>query len=257
MFSLSKLFSKKQAGESSAAVRKQSDSEESTSFSKAGYLGLYTNSVVLYNETFAKRSFFTGEYMHCSEFYMKEGEIASFTGLDERFKDFEQAYNAFCELERKDSMNNHQYLMACNSLVIIFNSQYTGNFRERNRNFNNDYPRFFAIVKRMLMFDLPILIKADLYRQVSLFKKCVELLDGVNFGTDYERELCDEIRYRACNAIRYPFMIYDVDNLSVYCNAADRPDYLDWFFKVHYCFTLGKPILRTVRVGESWAPSIR
>lgn len=252
---LSNLFSKKQVAAAQSVLKKTSEDEEYHSSFKAEYLRLYSNSVVFESETFAKRSFFTGEYMHCTDFDEKEGEIAFYTGIDERFKNFEQAYNAFCELDQKGTMSDYQYLMACNSLVIMFNSQYTRNFWARNSNFKNDYPRFFMTVKRMLMYDLPVLIKADLYRQVSLFKKSVELLNGATFGTAFERELCDEIRYRACNAIRYPFMIYDVDNLSGYCTAADRPDYLDWFFRVHYKVTLGTPIPRIARDGGNWVPS--
>lgn len=253
---LSNLFSKKQA-DASPVVKAVSDEEEYISSFKASYLGMYSNSDVLDNESFAKRSFFTGEYMHYTEFNKKEGNLAYRTGIDERFKDFEQAYYAFCEMEMRNCLTNVQYLDACNSLVIIFNSQYTRNFWARNSNFLKDYPRFFMIVRRMLMYDLPVLIKADLYRQVSLFKKSVELLNGATFKTDFERELCDEIRYRACNAIRYPFMIYDVENLSPYCHSADRPEYLDWFFDVHYRINLGKPIPRIARVGGSWAPSTR
>lgn len=226
-------------------------------YSVGDYLGFYDTSTVFACETFAKKSLFTGEYMHITNFIEKEGRIADFAGIDKRFHDFSEAYNAFCELDSKGEMDEVQFLMACNSLVIMFNKQYRVYLVSRPNNFKNDYPRFFRIVRWMLCYDLPILIKADLYRQISFFKKCMELLDSAEFGTRFEREICDEIRLRACNNIRQPFMICDVDQLRAHVDDPDRPHNLDWYFDVHYKFTVGTPIYRTARGGESWGSPIR
>lgn len=257
----SNLFFKKQESASAKPVNDSSlktayDGEEfrRTPF-KALYMSWYSNEQVLEKETFAKKSLFTGEYIPYNEFVNNESQFMYYANINECFKDFGQAYYAFCEMEQRNKMTDSQYLSACNSLVKIFNSQYTRNFWARNSNFMNDYPRFFMIVRRMLMFELPVLIKADLYRQVSLFKKSMELLNGASFDSEFERELCDEIRYRSCNAIRYPFMLYDVDNLYKYCDTPDVCKNLAWYFDVRYKIILQRIIYRTAQGGGNWAPS--
>ena len=223
--------------------------EEDKPFTAGPYLGFYNDNIVFYNETFAKRSLLTGKYIHITEFKEKEGEMAFLRNIDESFNDFSEAYDAFCDLVQKSSINDSQLLGVLNSLVIMFNKQYSSIRVLRSRTFARDYPRYFLIVRYMLYYNLPLLIKADLYRQISFFKKSVELLNGVEFETKFERELCDEIRFRACNNIRHPFMICDVENLRPYSEDLNRPTNLDWFFDVHYRINLGTPIYRTARGG--------
>lgn len=243
----SKLFSTpKESAEKTVSAPAVNESISSVSPS---YLGFYHNDIVFYNETFAKHSLIKGEYIHIDEFREKEEELAFINNVDESFEDFDEAYDVFCILERKKAMDYQQMLRACNSLVIMFNKQYSSIRVLRSRTFARDYPRYFLIVRYMLYYNLPLLIKADLYRQISFFKKSVELLNGVEFKTKFERELCDEIRFRACNNIRHPFMICDVENLRPYSEDLNRPTNLDWFFDVHYRINLGTPIYRTARGG--------
>lgn len=253
---LSKLFStspKKVIGTVEPSCK-----EENKPYKVKEYLCFYDIGTVFWYETFAKKSIFTGEYMYINDFFDKEGGIALQANIDESFKDFAQAYDAFCELDMNDKLNDWQFLMVCNSLLIMFNKQYQRPFLvSRPDNFGNDYPRFFRVVRLMLCYNLPILIKADLYRQISFFKKCVDLLNDACFETAFERELCDEIRFRACNNIRYPFMICDVDGLSAYSNDPDRLHDLDWFFDVHYRITLRTPFPRIARGGENWGMANR
>lgn len=223
--------------------------EEDKPFTAGAYLGFYNSSVVFYNETFARRSLFTGKYLYITEFEEKEGEVAFLSNVDDSFNDFSEAYDAFCALEQKSSINDSQFLGVLNSLVIMFNKQYSSITVLRSKTFACDYPKYFRIVRYMLCYDLPLLIKADLYRQISFFKKSVELLNSVRFKTKFECELCDEIRFRACNNIRHPFMVCDVDNLRPYSRDLNRPTNLDWFFDVHYRINLGTPIYRTARGG--------
>lgn len=243
----SKLFSApKESAEKTVSAPAVNESISSVSPS---YLGFYHNDIVFYNETFAKHSLIKGEYIHIDEFREKEEELAFINNVDESFEDFDEAYDVFCILERKKAMDYQQMLRACNSLVIMFNKQYSSVTVLRSKTFAKDYLKYFRVVQLMLSYDLPILIQADLYRQISLFKKCMELLNSVRFQTAFECELCDEIRYRACNNIRHPFMICDVDNLRPYSNDSNRPTYLDWFFDVHYRINFGTPIYRTALGG--------
>lgn len=252
---LTNLF--KETNNSAQRTAVSSGREEYKPFTVGDYLGFYDMSTVFACETFAKRSLFTGEYIHVSQFMEKEERIADIVGIDERFQNFTDAYNAFCEVDRKGFKDDVQFLMACNSLVIMFNKQYRTYLVSRPSNFKNDYPRYFRIVKWMLCYNLPILIKADLFRQISFFEKCIEILNGADFKTEFERELCDEIRLRAFNNIRQPFMICDVDELRPYINDPDRPTALDWYFNVRYKVTLGTPIYRIAQGGESWGMATR
>lgn len=217
----------------------------------AGYLGFFDDSVVLYNETFAKRSLLTGRYMHVYDFYRSEGKLSYSWNVKDSFDSFAEAYDAFCYLERRYLMNSSQFLSACKSLLLMFNKQYSFVTVLRSKTFIHDYPKYFRIVQLMLDYDLPVLVKADLYRQVSMFKKSVELLNNVHFNTPFERELCDEIRFRACNNIRHPFMIYDVDNLKEFFPDPNRPTYLDWFFYVCYEIPIGRITFRTAQDDEN------
>ena len=245
------LFSKSKKKTQQSVV--PSCEEENKPYTVKEYLGFYDIGTVFQNETFARKSLLTGEYMCIDDYFEKKSSFFFWTDTDECFEDFTQAYKAFCELDMNGKLDEKQFLMVCNSLLIMFNKQYKRPFlASRPDNFRNDYPRFFRVVRCMLSYNLHVLIKADLYRQISFFKKSVELLNKVRFDTDFERELCDEIRLRACNNIRYPFMICDVDELSAYSNDPNRSHELDWFFDVHYKITLRTPICRIARGGENW-----
>lgn len=231
--------------------------DEDKPFTAEKYLGFYDDGIVFYNETFAKYSRLSKKYMHVDA--LSDDVTVSFYSVDMNasFDNFAEAYNAFCDLEKKGSMNIIQHLKACNSLIIMFNKQYSSITVLRSKTFVYDYPKYFRIVQLMLEHDVHILIQADLYRQISLFKKSLDLLDNVYFKTDFERELRDEIRFRACNGIRYPFMICDVDNLRNYSDDSGEHQHLDWFFDVHYNFIFGKSIYRTAQGGGNWAMAIR
>ena len=226
-------------------------------YTAGGYLVFYNIDTVFNYETFARKSLLTGEFLHICDFLEKEEDLAYLANVDYRFADFAEAYFAFCELEQSNRIDETNFLLMLNSLVIMFNKQYSSITVLRSRTFINDYPKYFRVIKCMLLYNLPVLIKADLYRQVSMFKKCVELLNDTSFDTAYERELRDEIRFRACNNIRSPFMICDVDELRAYSDDPERPHSLDWFFDVHYSFTLGRSICRTVRGDGNWAMATR
>lgn len=198
------------------------------------FLRFYDKEMVFYNETFARRSLETGMYMHVDEFLKEKGNIIYTYDREECFENFAQAYDVFCELEQKGCMDETQHLRACKSLVIMFNKQYSSIRLWRKNRFIYDYPKFFGIVQRMLAYDIHILIKADLYRQISMFKKSVSLLNEVYFRSELECEIRDEIRFRACNNVRYPFTAFDADNLMELGYDLNRPYHLDWFFNVRY-----------------------
>lgn len=214
------------------------------------YLGGEYYSCMLDRLTFAQKSIFTGKYIYNNEYEEKEGMFASRLNARRCFEDFAEAYRAFCDLDSWGDDKWQQHLGACRDLVVLFNLQYSSNPWTREHNFAEDYPKFFAVVKRMLCYNINILIKADLYRQVSLFSKCIDLLAEVYFNTPFERELRYEILFRACNNIRFPFMIYDVDELSKYIGTPDRPEHLDWFFYIPANFTLSRNIICRTAQGD-------
>lgn len=204
------------------------DNDKNSIYYRWEYLSLYENEEVLENETFARRLLFTGEYVYIDK--NNQDEYADETDRNEAFKDFAEAYHAFCKLEQSGRMNAEQRIQACKSLIVIFNKQYFSIPETGSKTFINDYPKFFRVVQLLLECNVHVLIKADLYRQISMFKKCIELLNYAYLKTDCERELCDEIRYRACENIRHPFMLYDVVNLR----KLNVDNTLGWFFDVHY-----------------------
>ena len=201
------------------------------------YLEGHYPSVVFDMMSFAEKSILTGKYMMNGEWYEKEMEIFANCGRG-RIKRYEKisfanVFKAFLDLERSGEYSEDEMILVCRNIVVMFNSMYSENCWSRERNFALDYHKFFIVVNYMLRFNLNVLVKAELYRQISMFKKCVELLNNAYYKItdELELEIRDEILYRACNGIRYPFMIYDVGHLQ---EAYEKKNTfkLNWFFNV-------------------------
>lgn len=186
-------------------------------------------------EAFALKSVFLGKYIYKPYYPEEETKVAELWGTGPvcEVRNFAESYDAFKQFLNDPDFSRHSQALTCRRLILQFNYEYAKEKHYDKASLIADFPKFVDVVFYFLGFSLPLIVKADLYRQIGMFDKCFELLN-ILIKDRYDAEIADEIRIRAYFRDRYPFNLFEVETLQPLCRCLPRMGYVDWFFENEY-----------------------
>ena len=158
-----------------------------------------------------QRCQFTGRYMWYDEFDDTKSMAGDFFSL--RRLDFNELYDAFRQFEDENSLAPEKRLMLLWEMVHTYNDMY-GRKSDAPLPSRKEFVRFVDVVLEMQKYgrhDVPLSIKAELFREIGMFSKCISLYDGLAvYGDDDEKEIVDEVKFRAMHGDSALFVIEDM-----------------------------------------------
>lgn len=133
---------------------------------------------------------------HCNHFYfmydvsIEDGKNYS---MEEGWLNFKDAIKAKNELEFNTKEKMHDWTM-----IMVW--AYNDITRIGNKPTHVQYEIFKNNVSSMLesyIFEDNVLLKAELYREIGKYEKCVEILENISFKEKFLSEIADKIRIKA------------------------------------------------------------
>lgn len=118
---------------------------------------------------------------------------------------------AYRQFEENNGLDDRTRLLLLWEIIHTFNDEYRRN--SENVNIPTEEAKVFVdTVLAMQKYDntlVPISIKAELFREAGMFKKCFDF-DENNQKSEDEREIISEIHIRAARGDSRPFIIEDM-----------------------------------------------
>ena len=155
-----------------------------------------------------QRCQFTGRYMWYDEFDAAKGLPGDFFSL--RRLDFNELYEAFKEFEENGALAPDKRLMLLWEMVHTYNDMYARDCNAPQPS-RKEFVRFVDVVLEMQKYgrnDVPLSIKAELFREIGMFSRCISLYEGLPvYGDEDEKEIVDEVKFRAMRGDSAPFVI--------------------------------------------------
>lgn len=137
---------------------------------------------------------------------------------ESRFHELLQAYNALCD--SATDVDNKQVVTLLLDIVQAYNDEYNRGNDVKKRVAFEDYEFFVKCILQLQELGkemLPASLKAELYREAGMFEKCLEFSSSDCRSRD-EKEIVDEVLFRAAHADSKPFIIEHCD----YCKDSKR-----------------------------------
>lgn len=186
-------------------------------------------------EHFAIKSIMDGKYYYKPYYPVEEQTLAEHLGIEKPLEvwSFAESYEAFKQFEREKLLPKHSYMKTCRRLIAQFNFEYAKDKWYDKADLIADFPKFVDVVFSFIKFPIPFIVKADLYRQIGMFSKCVDMLN-IYIEDQYDAEIAGEILYRACNNDRYAFTLHEVEHLRKLSHNIFREGHVNWHFDMEY-----------------------
>jgi hypothetical protein len=164
----------------------------------------------------------TGEFVWYSDFLSecsKTGEKESAEHYS--FRELQQAYDHLC---RKENIYGRCMVTLLLEIVHAFNDEYNRSMDVEKNIPLNDYEFFVRCILELQERGrkmLPSSLKAELYREAGMFEKCLEFSSADCRSRD-EKEIVDEVLFRAAHADTKPFIIEQCEYYSTNLRLAKR-----------------------------------
>ena len=139
---------------------------------------------------------------------------AASTLQESRFHELQQAYNALCD--SATDVDNKQMVTLLLEIVQAYNDEYNRGCEAKKSVQFTDYEFFVKCILQLQELGkemLPASLKAELYREAGMFEKCLEFSSADCSSRD-EKEIVDEVLFRAAHADSKPFIIEQCEYYS-------------------------------------------
>lgn len=165
--------------------------------------------------TFVQRCPFTGRYLLHDEYKSTFGDNKGFFSV--RKLTFNELYDAFRQFEEEKNISDYNRLALLWEAIHSYNDTYWRSCKDEKPS-QKEFIRFVDLVLEMQKYpnnDVPLSIKADLYREIGLFPKVLSLYDKYYYDiSGEEKEIFDEVVYLASKGVCSPFVIEDIPHYA-------------------------------------------
>jgi hypothetical protein len=139
---------------------------------------------------------------------------AASTGEVSRFHELQQTYDALCDPAA--DVDDKQMVTLLLEIVQAYNDEYNRGCKAQKNVLFSDYEFFVRCILELQERGrkmLPASLKAELYREAGMFEKCLEFSSADCRSRD-EKEIVDEVLFRAAHADTKPFIIEQCEYYS-------------------------------------------
>ena len=151
----------------------------------------------------------------CQQWVASTGEVS-------RFHELQQTYDALCGSAA--DVDDKRMVTLLLEIVQVYNDEYNRGCKAQKNVPFSDYEFFVRCILELQERGrkmLPTSLKAELYREAGMFEKCLEFSSADCRSRD-EKEIVDEVLFRAAHADTKPFIIEQCEYYSSNLRLAKR-----------------------------------
>ena len=172
---------------------------------------------------------FTGRYIMESDASPAEKEFIAKFGTVAEKRDFSALRDAYKQFDNEGCLSDELRQKMLWEIVWLFHQNFSLVTDFDVDAFFDAYPFFAESVLKLVKYELPPLVKADLCRHAGLFSKCLNYVGEIPIESD-ERLLMEEVCKLAADGNRYPIRFRDVWNFLSVMSVKTSP-FVYWFYE--------------------------
>ena len=137
---------------------------------------------------------------------------------------FHELQDAYLQLQNSAQPNDERFVTLLLEIIHAYNDEYNRNPDVKKEPQPGDYGFFVRSVIELQERGkdvLPLSLKAELYREAGMFEQCFAFSSHDCSSTD-EKEIMDEVLFRAAHADSRPFIIEQCDYYRYKTRAVKR-----------------------------------